>query len=288
MPKRTKRGKWTPQIRARFLKVLRETGNAREAYRRIGHQNMFQRRRRSDPEFARDWAAAEAEADAANRDKKSAFAGIEEAPGPMMPAEGDPTALLRPGAKTKRPEPAYAIRKTRGGRTQIALVAERNMGAEQEAEFLARLRATGNFSASALAMGFQPASLFQRMRRWPGFARNCDEALVEAGVSLDYALVAHAHVLLRDPEELGIEAESAAKFDPVTAMRILSFIDRRRTGGTLRGRRRKGPPERSFDEAVESVLAKIEAIERHRQLQARREKPDDPPPSGETERNPEA
>ena len=32
------------------------------------------------------------------------------------------------------------------------------------------------------------------------------------------------------------------------------------------GRPRKGPPERTFDEAVESILAKIEAIERHRKL----------------------
>jgi hypothetical protein len=268
MGRRKKRGRWTPQIRKRFLKVLRETGNAREAYRRIGHQNMFIRRRRSEPDFARDWAAAEAEADAAHREATSAFSGLDETAAPSAAPKDDPAALLRPAPKTKRTAPSYAIRKTRGGRTQIALVAERNMDAEQEAEFLARLRATGNFSASALAMGFQPASLFQRMRRWPGFARNCDEALAEAGVTLDYALVAHAHVLLRDPKELGIETEGAAKFDPVTAMRILSFLDRRRTGGTLRGRRRKGPPERSFEEAVESVLAKIAAIERHEKWKA--------------------
>ncbi len=54
-------------------------------------------------------------------------------------------------------------------------------------------------------------------------------------------------------------------FDPDKAMRILAFIDRRRGGRTTRGRR-KGPPERSFDEAVASVLAKIAAIERHEKM----------------------
>jgi hypothetical protein len=54
-------------------------------------------------------------------------------------------------------------------------------------------------------------------------------------------------------------------FDPEAAMRILGFIDRRRAGNTTRGRR-KGPPERSFEEAVESVLQKIAAIQRHKRL----------------------
>ena len=46
------------------------------------------------------------------------------------------------------------------------------------------------------------------------------------------------------------------------AIRILAFLDSRKGGRTRRGPR-KGPPERSFEQAVESVLAKIEAIERH-------------------------
>ncbi|HYN45737.1 MAG TPA: hypothetical protein VES64_03510, partial [Allosphingosinicella sp.] len=105
-------------------------------------------------------------------------------------------------------------------------------------------------------------------------------ALAEASVQLDYQLVAYAHKLLRAPGTVpgdpgtgtvpemgtvpgGCPADAdALPFDPDRAMRILAFLDRRRGRGTGRGRR-KGPPERSFDEAVASVLAKIEAIERH-------------------------
>ena len=47
--------------------------------------------------------------------------------------------------------------------------------------------------------------------------------------------------------------------------RIIGFLDKRKDGRTTRGRR-KGPPERSFEEAVESILGKIEAIERHEKL----------------------
>lgn len=160
------------------------------------------------------------------------------------------------------------------------------MTAETEAEFLALLRATGNFNGSARALGFQPSSLYQRMRKWPAFARDCDEALHEASVTLDYKLVAHAHMLLREPGEAqaaGIEEEEA-QFDPTTAMRILSFIEARKYGRSGRGQR-KGPPERTFSQAVESVLAKIAAIERHEKMAREQAEggPALPPPADEGE-----
>jgi hypothetical protein len=114
-------------------------------------------------------------------------------------------------------------------------------------------------------VGFHPASLFERYRKWPAFARRCDAAIGEAEIVLDFALVAHAHRLLRPEAAKGTRTfsrKSTCPPDPVAAIRILSFIDRRRGGRTTRGSR-KGPPERSSEEAVASVLAKIEAIERH-------------------------
>jgi hypothetical protein len=114
-------------------------------------------------------------------------------------------------------------------------------------------------------VGFQPASLRERVRRWPAFARACDEALAEAEVALNHALVAHAHALLRTDGVVSAEGESEPlPFDPVSAMRILGFLDARR-GGRMGNGRRKGPPGRSFEEAVESVLAKIRAIQAHKQ-----------------------
>lgn len=294
-PGATARGKWSVAIRDQFLELLRESGNAIAALRIVGHPSMFYKRRRRDPVFAAQWAAAVAEADARLSKAENAFpggagtsgagtvasncplaAGMGTAASDCPVAAAEAEALLRPGPKRKPEKRELVIRRARGGRVQIALAHEGHMTAEIEADFLARLRATGNFRGSALALGFQPASLFERARRWPAFAKACDEALAEASIQLDYALVAHAHKLLRRPgdaveEEMGtvtsdcsLEEADDIPFDPDKAMRILGFIDRRRSGRTTRGRR-KGPPQRSFDEAIASVLAKIEAIERHEQ-----------------------
>ncbi|HYI47802.1 MAG TPA: hypothetical protein VEX35_04980 [Allosphingosinicella sp.] len=265
-------------IRDWFLKLLRETGNAAAALRMVGHANMFYKRRRRDPEFARLWAEAVAQADAQLSGAESAFPGTGRgqlrATVPIQVEELG--GYLRPGRKRKQRRPEPVIRRTSNGRAQISFAREGHMTAAIEADFLARLRVSGNFNASARAVGFQPASLHERYRKWPAFARDCDEALQAAAVQLDFALVAHAHFLLRRPGEEGVGTvasncphEADAPFDPAMAMRILSFIDARRFGRSVRGRG-KGAPERSFDEAVESVLAKIEAIERHEAMKGER------------------
>ena len=271
-------GKWTPEIKGQFLAVLRETGNAREGYRRIGHHNMFRKRRRRDAEFRREWAEAVAEADAGLRGAEGPFVGAETQSPTLTPdpspasgrGEKMPTRP-KPGPKRIAAERGVVIRRIRGGRVQIALAREYEMDEEQEAAFLALLRATGNFHASALAVGFQPASLHQRARRWPAFERACDAAIAEADIDFNYKLVAHAHRLLRAPgeaEAAGI-AEEQLPFDPETAMRIIGFIDKRKNGRAPRGPR-GAPPERTFDDAVASILAKIEAIERHEALMKER------------------
>jgi len=295
--KSKRRGKWGAGIRKRFLALLRETGNAAAALRVVGHPNMFYKRRRSDPLFAAQWAAAVAEAD--ERHSRATGRLVEDGTGtPARAGAGtagrsraeaverlgafaiaDPATLLRPGPKRTPKERGHVIRRTRGGRTQIALARECEMTAESEADFLARLKATGNFSGSARAVGFHPASLFDRYRKWPAFARACDGAIAEAEIELDFGLIAHAHRLLRRPgadigtsggsregirppeEEMEEEAERVP-FDPVAAIRILAFVDRRRAGRSGRGAR-KGPPQRTFEQVRASVLEKIEAIERH-------------------------
>jgi hypothetical protein len=266
-----KRGKWGAEIRARFLELLRETGNVAATLRVIGHPNMFYKRRRRDPGFAAAWAAAVAGADAALAAAESAFPGSPQ--GTVMNGcpRFDGTAeelggYLRPGRKPAQARPQVVIRRTSNGKAQLGRAREGHMTAEREAEFLALLRATGNFAASARAIGFQPASLHQRERQWPAFARACQEAIEAASVQWDYALVAHAHMLLGigPSTALGMgeeEAGATVPFDPEAAMRIIGFLDRRKAGRA--GGRHKGAPERSFEEVVESIMSKIEAIERH-------------------------
>ena len=274
-----KRGVWCAEIRAQFLDLLRETGNVAATLRVIGHPNMFYKRRRRDPEFARDWAGAVAWADAELSRAESAF------PGEGMEGMGTVTSdcplptsaealggYLRPKRKRAQSRPQPVIRRTSNGKAQIGLAREGHMTAESEAEFLALLRATGNFAASARAIGFQPASLHERERRWPAFARDCREAIEAASVQWDYALVAHAHMLLGMGRVDGVELGDAIPFDPEAAMRIIGFLDRRKAGKA--GGRHKGAPERSFEEVVENIMSKIEAIERHEAKFGKREDED--------------
>jgi hypothetical protein len=179
--------------------------------------------------------------------------------------------FLRPGRKARQVRPEPVVRRNSKGRWQVTLAREGHMTAEIEAAFLRILAATGNFSASAKAVGFQPNSIKARMKTWLAFAEAVEAALEEASVTLGFSLIAHAHALMRRPGEaaaLGIE-EEAVPFDPEAAMRIIGFLDRRRDGRTTAGPR-KGPPERTLDQAVESILGKIEAIERHEAMMAKR------------------
>jgi hypothetical protein len=271
---------WTEALGEAFLALVRETGNARAAARELGHPNLFNNRMRRHPEFKRQVRAAAAEADARLRGAQSPF------PHPFgikgkLPT--DPEALggyLRPGRKPEG-EPEPVVRRNSRGRMQVSLTREGQWTSRIECEFLARLAATGNFDACALAVGFQPASVHQRARQWPAFARECERALAEADVALTYRLVAHAHALLRRPgeaEAAGIE-EDEAPFDPAMAMKILSHIDARKYGRSGKGRR-KGAPERSFREACDSILAKIEAIERHEAMMRERGEEAAPPCKG--------
>jgi len=301
------RVRWSPELGERFLALVRETGNARAAAVALGAPNAFNKRMKSDPEFRRRARAAAAEADARLRGAESAFpeAGQAElgvsspshdashrgplplpcrerggkgafalpAPAPIVPLPTDAASLggfLRPGRKRAQSAPQPVIRRNSQGRTQVTMAREGHWTAEIEADFLARVRASGNISASARAVGFQPASVKQRMRRWPALKRAVDAALDEASDDLEYALAAHASALVRRAEE-GAEGEAAdaardgvaiaEPLDPIGVMRILSFIDARRARRI--GRPRKGPPEKSFEDAVESILRKLDAIERH-------------------------
>jgi hypothetical protein len=261
---------WTVALGARFLELVRETGNARAAARELGHPELFNNRMRRNPEFRRSVRAAAAEADARLRGADSPFPypfGIKG----KLPT--DPESLggyLRPGRKPKG-ETEPVLRRNSRGQMQVTMTLEGHWTSRIECDFLARLAATGNFDACALAVGFQPATVHQRARKWPAFARDCERALDEADIALTYRLTAHAHALTRRPgdaEAAGIDEEEVP-FDPVMAVKILSHIDARKYGRSGKGRR-KGPPERTFEQACRSILAKIEAIERHEKMMKER------------------
>jgi hypothetical protein len=260
------RGLFTAELGEAFLLLMRETGNARASARALGHRHLFNNRMRRDPVFRRACEAAARAADARLRRATGPFLAPVEVK--AMPPDDPPGGDPGPDPK-KAPEREPVIRRTSNGRMQISYVREGGWTSDIEADFLARLRATGNFDASARAVGFQPSSVYRRMEQWPAFAQACREALDAAEVQLDFKLVAHAHALLRRPAEREDGDEEDIPFDPDKAMQILGFLDRRR-GGRTAGRPRKGPPERSFEAAVESITGKVEAIERHEAMMAKR------------------
>ena len=254
---------WSPKLREAFLASLRDTGNAQASARRLGHVHLFKNRMRRDPDFRRDCEAAMDYAQSRLDDWPAAFPGAVELK--SMPPGGDEPPGPLDGNDADEP----VIRRTSNGRIQISYVRAGDMSSADEDRFNALLRATGQFTASAIAIGFSPSTLYRRVHRWPEFARRCAEARDEADVELDYKLVSRAHALMRGPGEARLDGEEEVPFDPEAAMRILNFLDRRKAG-RVGSRRRRGPPERAFEEAVESILAKIEAIERHRELMRRR------------------
>jgi hypothetical protein len=261
---RTPRGRFgpdcafTPDLADAFVALVEQTGNYRAAARTLGHRHLFNNRMRRHPAFRHRCEAAASSADARLRAAEGPLLRPVEIK--AMPPED---ALSPKGRPEKRPaQPEQIIRRTSNGRLQISHVRDGCWSSAVEAEFLARLRATGNFDVSARAVGFQPSSVYRRRDEWPAFARACREALDAAEVMLDYRLVAHAHALLLKSGEAAEEEIDAVAFDPEAAMRIIAFLDRRRAGLTTAGRH-KGAPERSFEEVVESIMSKIEAIERH-------------------------
>jgi hypothetical protein len=263
------RAQWSEELGERYLALLGETGNLRRAARAAGAPWLFDNKRRSDPVFA---ARCRAVLDSVDARLKGAGNAFPHAPAPRAAAlaagaEADPGGVLEPGRKRRQARPEPTIRIGMHNRAQIVLTQSGRWTADIEADFLARLRLTGNFDASARAVGFQPCSVADRVAKWPAFKRDCDEAYEVADVHLRYRLVSHAHALTRGPGEARPEGEAEVRFDPRAAMQIIGFLDARRDGGLRRGRR-KGLPDKTFDEAVESVLAKIEAIERHEKLLA--------------------
>jgi len=270
---------WTEALGEAFVALVAETGNARAAARQLGHPHLFNNRMRRDPAFKARVRAAAGRADARLRTPPTPL--LWAAPRKALPTDAEALGgYLRPGRKRAAGGPEPVIRRTSNGRTQVTMARAGHWTSEIEADFLDRVAASGNFDASARAVGFQPASVHYRVRKWPAFRAAVDEALEAAGIRLEYALVAHADALLRggpgtpaeaegeaakgaaDGSEHSAGAESEAPFDPERAMRILGFLDRRRAGRTARGPR-GGAPERGFAEAVESILRKVEAIERH-------------------------
>lgn len=158
------------------------------------------------------------------------------------------------------------IRRTSNGRWQLAAVRPGQWTRVTEAAFFAYLRETGNIAAAARSVGTEPSSVFERLRKWPAFARRWDEVLEDASVTLEFRLAtqdgAAAGDALEDPAAEAAAEAGRAKFDPKFALRFLKWRHEKQSGRARRRGRVPAPP--SIEEVTERIVRRVQAIKRHR------------------------
>jgi hypothetical protein len=237
-------GKW----RKRFLGALARTANAGLSAQMAGvdRATAFGLRKR-DPGFAAAWVRARdwgrARAKAAGR---PVFAGGR--PRPAGPAEAlDPRPLK--------------VRRCRHGGTEIVRCGEGRQSPESDLIFFSNLAAGYGVRRSAAAAAFSTNAVYARRMIDPDFAARWVAARDQC--------VARNDMLLIDsvPRTLDPDVTEAAEDLPrptiAEAIRIQRLYRRRDDNEGKGGRRGYGAPPRSAEDAIKSVLDKIEAIERH-------------------------
>ena len=214
-------------------------------------RTTLEHRCRHDQAFAADWDAALAEADARLKS------------GP--PADLDSFELVRRGPN---------------GRLQVVAAGKGRWNGRIEARFLAELRRTGNISASARAVRFTPETIWERRRKWPGFAQAMDAVLEEAEIELEFRLARHSNDVVPVRGESGeaemgtipevgtVPCEPIPPFNPEFALKFLKWRDERRAGRGRRGRGDRYRKEPSIEEVRDEIVRRVAAIRRHRELHA--------------------
>jgi hypothetical protein len=232
--------RFTAPRREAFLVFLAQSGNLTAAAAAVGiDRSTAEQRRKRDAEFELGCRAALAEADLA-------LAGAEDAFG----AEGQ-------GAFN-------VIKRSRRGRTQIIRAGAKRWSRAIEDRFFAALSVCGNVAAAARAVGFTEGCIWARRRNWSAFRARMEEALDEADINIEFRLASMGCDLGAAGGEAGmgtVTSDCPLPFDPDLALRYLKWRQLKRTGQS--GRRGKYPAERPFEEVVESIMTKVEAIDRH-------------------------
>jgi hypothetical protein len=155
------------------------------------------------------------------------------------------------------------IRRGRKGRPQIAVAREKQWSARSEAVFLTALATTHNVTASAGAAGFSSKTVWERRRTDAGFAAEWDAAAAQGHAHVEMLLIEEAVARMARPgARIGEAGASGGGFDPELAMWLLKRQDAKQAGKLKRGGR-YGPPLPPMKDVTESILRKIDAIEKH-------------------------
>jgi hypothetical protein len=203
--------------------------------------------RKRDPGFAKDWVRARdwgrARTKAAGR---PVFAG-------GRPRAAGPCEALDP-----RP---LKVRLCRHGGTETVRCGEGRQSPESDHIFFSNLAAGHGVRRSAAMAGFSTTALYNRRMVDPAFEARWVAARDQCVARNDMLLIDSVPLTL-DPE-ISEAAEALPKPTISEAIQIQRLYRRRDEAGDRAGRRGRVPPERSHEEVIQSVLDKIEAIERH-------------------------
>lgn len=237
--------------RKRFLGAMARTANAKLSARMAGvdFTTAYQLRKR-DAGFAAAWVRA--------RDWGRARV---EAEGRAVFACGRPRRA-RPAEMAEIGELRVCHNKREG--SQKVRVGDGRWTQEAEDSFLEWLAAGHGIRRSAERAGFSYNAVWARRRLHADFAERWDQAKAQGSERNDFLLLDSVQWTL-DPEAVEA-AEQLPRPTIAEAIRIQRMF---RAGGQSGGgggphrRRGRGPPEKTFEQSMKSILDKIEAIERH-------------------------
>ncbi len=261
--RRPKVKRFTAPRREAFLAFLRKTGNFSAAAQAVGiDRSTAEQRRKRDAQFALDCMAAKAAAARLLAGATDCFDGVADAE-------------------------LQTIKRGPHGRAMIVAARKGKWCKSTEEVVLAVLRQCGNAAAAARAAGISEGTIWTRRRQWPAFRARMEEALEEAEVVLEFRLAtmggrawmaedgAGEAEGMGAGEGMGTEGTGtvtsncppAIPFDADLALRFLKWRELKRQGHGWRRGRHNGLPDRPFEEVVDSIMGKIEAIERHENQQ---------------------
>ena len=242
---------WTKITKARreaFLRALRECGN----------QTLAAERARVSRSWVCKWRGLDPDFDAAVRDAVAA------AKARLLAEKREGTVPPKGWGHLDGVE--LAVRGTAGGgqrRVQIARARLRDWSPAVERRFLDALGATCNVSAALAEVGKSKGSAYTHRKRWPAFAKLWDDVLGEAYAALEISLMQNACNLF-----------SAREYVPETVIREMTAADaihllhcqKNKVLGIGKAPGKSWRRPRTLDEVRESILTKLEAIERSRGL----------------------
>lgn len=165
-----------------FLRELRRTANISMASEAAGcSKSTMQSRRRLNPDFAAQWAAATAFACARLARQNPRPAGSAHAAGTAKSVWTGDTTIAEGGE--------FTVRQRQFGVTQVRRAAKGELTAAGERAFLAHVAATANISLSAEAVGISLQPIYHRKKTSAAFARALQAAIEEGHEALEIALL---------------------------------------------------------------------------------------------------